>query len=150
MEELQAQYKEQHNWKTVSGFVYPKPRLPSELKLHPKRPDECRIEDLKAPYEDDLFTRNLASSLPDSIRHREKGFKLTFKVDEHFGIQENIKFERSFDRDLIGHRDELPRGSITHGNSKNPNFFRSIHLGILFKIRVNTLITNMYRWRRTF
>ena len=44
---------------------------------------------------------------------------------------EPLQFSRPFELKLVGSRKKLPRGVVSEENlrSKDPNFFRSVHIG---------------------
>lgn len=116
---------------TAKGFQYPKPKTRAELLLHPQRPSEARIEDLKEPFRDILDVRpGVDSETTDpTLRALEKGFKTQIASDGLFGALKPVTFERPFELKLVGDRTKLPRGSLTGGTEPDPAAFRSVHLG---------------------
>lgn len=116
---------------TAKGFQYPKPKTSKELLLHPQRPSEARIEDLKEPFRDILDVRPGADSetRDPELRALEKGFKTQLAADGLFGSLKPVTFERPFELKLVGDRSKLPRGKLTGGTEPDPQAFRSVHLG---------------------
>lgn len=116
---------------TAKGFQYPKPKTRAELLLHPQRPSEARIEELKEPFRDILDVRPGADSetRDPTLRALEKGFKTQIPSDGLFGALKPVTFERPFELKLVGDRTKLPRGLLTGGTEPDPAAFRSVHLG---------------------
>lgn len=115
-------------------FQYPKHRTSEELRRHPLRPSDTRIDDLKQPWNDPMI-RNHHKGLGletsnEQLYQRERTFHLRNRADDTFGHLNRPRFEKSFDRSALATRHQLPRGKlITGGNGdKNNQFFRSIHL----------------------
>ena len=128
--EKDEKIKSQSEWLTQRGFQYPKPKTSKELLLHPQRPSESRIEDLKEPFRDILDIPISAGSTTDpTLRELEKGFKTQIPTNGLFGSLKPVTFEREFELKLVGNREKLPRGGLTGGTEIDPHAFRSVHLG---------------------
>jgi len=125
------QAKEAHEqWTTPSGFVYPKPRTRAEILLHPKKPNQSRIEELTYPYpekKNELAALTAKNSDP-KLAALEQGFITQTKEMSLFGQLELPEYERPFQLNRIGDRDNLPRGKAVKGTAQDPAFFRSIHI----------------------
>lgn len=132
-EKLKKQREDQirSEFLTPKGFLYPKPKTRKELLLHPQRPSEARIEDLKEPFADALDRNPKAEEAQKSptLRAREKGFLTQIPNGELFGALNLPQFEQPFELRLVGDREHLPRGKLFNEGEKDPKFFRSVHLG---------------------
>lgn len=123
--------QKESSWLTPGGFQYPKPKTIKDLLTHPKRPTETRIEDLKEPWQNDLFPpigSNVILATAPEIRDRERNYQLRFKSLDELGMLHPPEFEHEFQLNLVGSRTELPRGKIVGGHTRDENFFHSIHV----------------------
>lgn len=117
------------NWLTPSGFVYPRTRTRKELLTHPKRPVDAKITELAVPW-DEPAPRYMSDKPSDAhILSQERGFNSQFRAQEYFGFLEPVEFTRPFELKLVGDKTKLPRGNLIAGESSDPAFFRSVHLG---------------------
>ena len=131
-EEQRAQVAARKEWLTPSGFQYPKPKQRAEMIAHPKRPSDARVEELKEPFTDATDVPANASQTQDPEKRRlELGFQAQIKSDPRglFGSLEAPSFSRPFQLKLVGDRTQLPRGAMVNGQQRDPNCFRSVHLG---------------------
>jgi len=113
-------------WKTQRGFIYPAPRKPSEYNVHPKKPDETRLDILKERWvENELVpkpverTKNMKDDRPDFHVQSSKG-------EGVFGGLAKPVFTRDYDSAKLGDYSKLPRGRLIL--SRDKDFFKSIHL----------------------
>ena len=118
-----------NQWLTPSGFQYPKRRTTKELIVHPKKPTDARIDDLRDPFRDQLDIKKENYSSDKTMRDLEKSYATQIKSEKYFGTLEPMTFERPFQLKLVGDKQQLPRGNIVEGGKKDDNFFRSVHVG---------------------
>jgi hypothetical protein len=116
------------DWLTPSGFQYPKPKSTKELLVHPHKPSEARIEDLKESY-DATQVQQRAKRDPELVR-LEKGYSTRFRPEgKDFNMPKEPVFAHEFILKNVGDRSHLPRGRMIEGDDINREFFRSVHLG---------------------
>jgi hypothetical protein len=133
-EAMEKQKQKEDNIKhflTPSGFTYPKPKTREDLIIHPKRPSDARIDDLKDPWQGDAAPIDRNENVPLETLQLEKGYSVQVRSGDMFGSLKPVQFSRDFELKLVGNRKKLPRGLLTAGDAgdKDPNAFRSIHLG---------------------
>eukprot|EP00736_Rhodelphis_marinus_P003466 Rmarinus@m.24685 len=84
MSDVERKEKEanQAKWRTERGFVWPAPKDPSEYNVHPHKLSDHRVEDLKVPFVDNVYTRetSMTQPLPPSV----KDFNCTSKRPQLF------------------------------------------------------------------
>jgi hypothetical protein len=68
-------------------------------------------------------------SIATEMKAREHHFHTQFHLEPYFGALEEPKFEKEFELKYIGHPTVLPRGQQVNSHSKDPAFFKSVHLG---------------------
>jgi hypothetical protein len=131
MEKLKQKEDNIKHFLTPSGFTYPKPKTRADLIVHPKRPSDARIDDLKDPWQGDAAPADRNENVPLETLQLEKGYSVQVRSGDMFGSLVPVQFSRPFELKLVGDRNKLPRGVLTAGDNgdKDPNAFRSIHLG---------------------
>lgn len=102
------------------------------------RPTEARIEELQEPFVDQTDVKRVNNSVDPTLRELELHFDTRGKAETIFGALEPLRFEHPFDLRLVGSRTKLPRGAVDSAlmKQKDPNFFRSIHIGGEEKVRI--------------
>uniref|UniRef100_H2YY79 Uncharacterized protein n=1 Tax=Ciona savignyi TaxID=51511 RepID=H2YY79_CIOSA len=91
---VDAWYKEQdemakQRWKTEEGFVYPGMKSSRACNVHPLKPDDSRIEELKLKFRNNILHRNIMEPTLERDRmswdHRKEDVELYRQPVSYFG-----------------------------------------------------------------
>ena len=117
-------------WKTARGFVYPAPKVPGSYNVHPQKPSESRVEQLREEWVENELHQDQEGrvSEPEKFVEPNVDFDTIPCFPQEFGGFRPPEFEREYDGSHLGDIRRLPRGRVKSDKYDNTTYMKSVHL----------------------